>query len=395
MAAADLFAGGDTPERRQAARIYAAAAEQAAALEPELTFRLSRIDVDSLAVVESVEQLERSYPHDAPALQLIDQAAPLDFNGFGEFSDRVGLQALSTLGSLCALRADLLSARGRTEDAARALTACVRFARALSTFRRAQLSTRLLGSCRILLRHGAVPAAALADLQKSLTTLPDDDTLAADARAQRVRFLEWIQAPAEGPFEALLRRVMRPWIARANRQHLGTFDELVALAAQPWPRKLDVIRQRAERAAREAAPPGAERRGIIARQFLSEGVAYGGFDALSAALDLASRRVLVTALAIERFRADRGAPPAALDALVPAYLPRMPLDPYSGNPIVYAPIPTGYRLYSVDRDQRDDGGAIYGVGSRTARQPPPRQPRDLGVLVELTQAPRIARTPRN
>ena len=35
----------------------------------------------------------------------------------------------------------------------------------------------------------------------------------------------------------------------------------------------------------------------------------------------------------------------------------------------------------VDQDLKDDGGAIYGVGSRSARQTQPGQPRDLGLRI--------------
>ena len=83
--------GGSDPDRWRharaalAARVYAAAAEHVRALPPEITFRLPRLDVDSVASpVVNLEELERTYRHDAPALQLIDQAAPLDFNGFGD-----------------------------------------------------------------------------------------------------------------------------------------------------------------------------------------------------------------------------------------------------------------------------------------------------------------------
>ena len=42
---------------------------------------------------------------------------------------------------------------------------------------------------------------------------------------------------------------------------------------------------------------------------------------------------------------------------------------------------TGYRLYSVDTDRTDDGGALYGIGSRAQLMPLQRVPRDLGVDV--------------
>jgi hypothetical protein len=92
----------------------------------------------------------------------------------------------------------------------------------------------------------------------------------------------------------------------------------------------------------------------------------------------------MTAVAVERFRADRnGAPPPSLAALVPSYLPAVPIDPFTALPLVYAASGEGYRLYSVDHDMKDDSGAIYGLGSKVPRQPQRGQPRDLGLRVEF------------
>jgi hypothetical protein len=75
--------------------------------------------------------------------------------------------------------------------------------------------------------------------------------------------------------------------------------------------------------------------------------------------DLVSRTRLDlarAALAVERYRLATGALPATLDALVPQYLKEVPLDPFDGRPIRYALQPSGYALYSVDTDGRDNAG---------------------------------------
>ena len=51
-----------------------------------------------------------------------------------------------------------------------------------------------------------------------------------------------------------------------------------------------------------------------------------------------------------------GAWPAKLDELAPHYLQRVPLDRYSGGPLIYRPAGTKFVLYSVGKDGRDDGG---------------------------------------
>jgi hypothetical protein len=375
-----LATGADTPERAQAARMYAAAAERAATLQPEVTFRLPTIDVDSTALVVNLDQLERTYPHDAAHQQLVDRAAPLDFNGFGDLEPDLERGALLRAGQLCALRADLLSARRRADAAAAALGSCVRVYRTLELFPRGQLSARLLGSVRILLRHGAPSREALAALQQVLETVPDTDDIAAETIRRRARFLDDIAAPRARVIDAVLSAVMRPWIARSNRQHLAAFGDALALAAQPWPRKFVTGIEMERSFGRGMAGP----RGLIERQTFPPRYAYAGWSARFVGADLAARRVVTAAIAVERFRADHGGtPPPSLQSLVGRYLRAVPDDPFTGKPLVYTATATEYRLYSADTDQKDDGGEIYGLGSKAQRQPLQGRPRDLGVRVEL------------
>ncbi|MCW5776170.1 MAG: hypothetical protein KIS87_07010 [Phycisphaeraceae bacterium] len=73
-------------------------------------------------------------------------------------------------------------------------------------------------------------------------------------------------------------------------------------------------------------------------------------------LHLAATRIV---LAIEVYRAQHGAAPPTLDALAPDILPALPLDPFTGEPLIYRPdpaSPSGYTLYSAGFDRTDDGG---------------------------------------
>jgi Tfp pilus assembly protein PilE len=64
-----------------------------------------------------------------------------------------------------------------------------------------------------------------------------------------------------------------------------------------------------------------------------------------------------TYVALERFRLARGAYPAALAELVPAYLPAVPNDLIDGQPLRYQRTPAGgYRAYSIWINGVDDGG---------------------------------------
>jgi hypothetical protein len=68
-------------------------------------------------------------------------------------------------------------------------------------------------------------------------------------------------------------------------------------------------------------------------------------------------RVAETALAVERFRAARGALPNSLEQLAPGYLAAVPPDPYDSQPLRYKKLPRGFVVYSIGADRKDDGGA--------------------------------------
>jgi hypothetical protein len=60
--------------------------------------------------------------------------------------------------------------------------------------------------------------------------------------------------------------------------------------------------------------------------------------------------------ALAAYRADHGAYPADLAALVPKHLAAIPEDLFSGGPIRYKRDGAGYVLYSVGPNGKDDGG---------------------------------------
>ncbi|MDX2119364.1 MAG: hypothetical protein SFY96_14400 [Planctomycetota bacterium] len=68
------------------------------------------------------------------------------------------------------------------------------------------------------------------------------------------------------------------------------------------------------------------------------------------------RDVAVTCVALAGYRARHGAWPAALDELVPSYLPRVPLDPFDGKPLRYRLKDGKPLLYSIGADLEDNGG---------------------------------------
>lgn len=69
------------------------------------------------------------------------------------------------------------------------------------------------------------------------------------------------------------------------------------------------------------------------------------------------RDAALTAIALELYRRRHGEYPAQLDALVPNFLPTLPVDRFDGRPLRYRLTKDGPLLYSIGADRIDDGGA--------------------------------------
>ncbi len=69
------------------------------------------------------------------------------------------------------------------------------------------------------------------------------------------------------------------------------------------------------------------------------------------AIALASR----AGLACRLYKSRTGHYPA-LDELVPELLTEVPVDPFTGNPLVYRREGEGFIVYSLGSNQKDDGG---------------------------------------
>lgn len=80
----------------------------------------------------------------------------------------------------------------------------------------------------------------------------------------------------------------------------------------------------------------------------------------------AERRVLITALALERYRGKHGSYPQSLSALAPDFLKTVPMDFIDGQPLRYRLKAGGhFLLYSIGLDCVDDGGKIPSSARRS------------------------------
>jgi hypothetical protein len=71
------------------------------------------------------------------------------------------------------------------------------------------------------------------------------------------------------------------------------------------------------------------------------------------------QRNVQVAFALAAYHHDRGRYPARLDDLVPTYIKAVPVDLFSGKPLIYGLSGKGYLLYSVGANGKDDGGRWY------------------------------------
>jgi len=99
-----------------------------------------------------------------------------------------------------------------------------------------------------------------------------------------------------------------------------------------------------EREARKLRPPSEKPQPWWWRRFV--GVFTAGFERAIRAGDehRALTTLAATAVALRRCRLDRGSHPTSLDALVPALLSAVPVDPFTGRPPEYKLVGAGFEI---------------------------------------------------
>ncbi len=343
-----------------------------------------------------------------PAIERARQAATLPGLGDAGF-DPLGLQPagdpvlhqLWTLASLLAFEARERQARGDLAGAWADILAQLRMARQLM----AGPATAIRISNAVRLHHlGAglafdwandprQTAEAIRQGRADLRAVPPPPTLEATLRVESLLLDRTLALPTDDLFVMLVpengRRengsydlmafrylIAPPWERqRARRLCRRLFAEEIAEARQePWERpRPDPVRSRSIAEVLRETP--------LAR------LVFPATESVQSALDreVENRRALDLALALRSWQLGHGGEaPATLEALVPAELDRLPLDPYSGKPFGYTrsrgqalrrPIQTDFGrspgapggpglrptrpgqplLYSVGPDGRDDG----------------------------------------
>jgi hypothetical protein len=161
------------------------------------------------------------------------------------------------------------------------------------------------------------------------------------------RLPRWVLGDAEFP-EAFARWLIRPFIKRDIARKLPLYAELEEMARLPYYRSRELFENYQEKMDRLPWYS------IVSRLVLP--------NAEAAFLKLASLEALVltarTGLACRVFEVQNGRFPDNLAELVPAIIPEVPIDPFTGEPLMYLKEGEGFVVYSLGSNQRDDGGRM-------------------------------------
>lgn len=296
------------------------------------------------------------------SLRLLDTATERPFVGFAR-TTTYGAQIVQfeQLCRLCSLRTVYAAATGNAPLAVASLRSeLALFSDPDRPVHRAPLPRVLLSSLSLslLLNRNSLDEAQLESLASAFGRADDDRILNRQLDALRGNFIETVLKRARyfdgfslfvGGLPGDAGVMLRPQLASRVTQRLDTFRELTAAGQHPWTTRLDDLRTVA-----------------IQRQWRDDGgflVNHGwstdpwGFTALP--LNIEGARVARAAIAVERYRlAHHGQLPDTLEQTVPAFLPAVPVDPYSGRPIRFTKIDDGYQVYGASFDRTDDGGDL-------------------------------------
>jgi hypothetical protein len=215
-----------------------------------------------------------------------------------------------------------------------------------------------------------VSEEALAKFQRALVEDLAFDTWTIGVRGERAMVQQIMEALQKKQLKASLLRALttegprpqrtpldraREWMDDAvgietRPDHawlLRQCNRLLDMAKWPWPERRRAVEALAAEWDRGDAPE-------LARQVLN----YVPPWCRALLLAQARGQCAVAAVAAERYRLRHGRWPEGLAALVPDFLPAVPLDPFDGQPLRYHRLADGVVIYSVGEDGTDNGGRL-------------------------------------
>jgi len=208
-------------------------------------------------------------------------------------------------------------------------------------------------------RGREIPEENLTRLMAVLDPGPWRGRLAAAFRGDRVFFVEFGGDILRGSLTALGSIwegahwwqglglwIVRPLVKRDIRRSLPSFDFLEDQAKLTYYQNREALRARDQ---------GLKKRpwyAFLSKMILYESEAAFMKTARVEAIMLADR----AGLACRLYKSKNGSYPVSLEELVPGFLPEVPIDPFTGEPLVYRREGQGFIVYSLGSNEKDDGG---------------------------------------
>ena len=269
------------------------------------------------------------------------------------------ISAARLMGFDARLRADEGDTAGAIDRIRRALGSTSKVAQegTLITHLLAVAETRmLLRFLEDICRGRTIDDQTVLRLVADLEPGPWRERLARSISGERVFSLERgsaitggsVRAPAgERPYNRLLYWLLRPVLKEEVRWQLEKLTRWERIARNPYYEQREFLKT--DLASTEAFPwyfklTGFQDGGAYGTVFLKNGQLEASF--------LAAR----TGLACRLYKSRRGQYPENLEALVPGILTEVPIDPFTGKPLVYRREGEGFIVYSLGSNEKDDGG---------------------------------------
>jgi hypothetical protein len=204
------------------------------------------------------------------------------------------------------------------------------------------------------LAQGTASEATLAEIERLLEDEADQPLLLIFARAQRAEIHQFLEEAEAGRFNrASYAGISSPTgsnqaddfldQAKARSCHaayLRYLNQCVEIAKLPPEQQIERLKNFDQR------PPSAVPQLLWALShsydFKSEAPPFHS--------GLAFLRCAVAANAVERFRLSHGRWPDGLEDVIPAYLSKIPIDPFDGQPLRFRRLQDGVLIYTVGKD---------------------------------------------
>ncbi len=271
----------------------------------------------------------------------------------------INLKKLEPLIQLFLINSYLQAEEGRLDSAVQDFLASLRnaafFMREPHPFNRMYCSMILqeqLIALWAVLARGVPDDQACQSLLAALDGLRLDESLRRGFQLERAMILEEYVSIIQGRYRGDLMEKTYSWMVKPKRKSEALYVLKNWIAAEdvfdvPYPNRqkwLDGFQEKTKK------PP---RSSDLAAVFFPPipGWALTRKTQLQAMVD-----VTRTALACRIYQRRHGRFPESLDRLAPEILPQVPADPFSGKPLIYRPSGTGFTVYSLGPNQKDDGG---------------------------------------